>query len=682
MEDIVKILRFGGPYLRRYWVRFAFGILFGFLFGLSNGLTMGGVYLMLGRLGDSAHVEKVTQQAKDAAHAKIEAEQEKLNDAQTQLNAAHAKIVDEEKKLATERKQLDDAQEAKKSPALHAFRAWSQSIIGPFHAWSQAFTARLYLDVDPWLPLANRSIDWKQFLGGILLFPLIAAFRGVTNYATTYCMAWAGQRISNDIREDVFRKITSLSLDFYHKHTTAEMMSRISDDPGAVNACLKMGLSDMVKEPSTIIILFCSLLWIDWKLTLLALAFIPLCVIPTRIISKRIKKQGRQDNLAWVQQAGTAMESFQNVRVTKAYDLSEAQAGLFRKWGNRASHFVMKAVQSRAMLNPIVETLNAFGMAIVLLYAIWNGIKIEVLSSFILALILFYAPFRKLSTIQVYFTQAGLAIERLMALLALEPSVRESPEPKPLAAFTRSLDFHHVGFSYGDGPVLDDVSLSIARGQRVGLAGESGSGKSSLLNLLFRFYDPTAGDITLDGVPINAVRLADLRGQMALVSQDILLFNTTVAENIAYGKIGATREEIIAAAREAHAHDFISALPAGYETPLGERGARLSGGQRQRIAIARAFVRNAPILVLDEATASLDSQSEAEVQKAIDHLAENRTVICVAHRLSTLRSMHRIVVLQKGRMVESGSFDELLARQGIFTAMAARQSIFPQAAVV
>jgi ABC-type multidrug transport system fused ATPase/permease subunit len=260
--------------------------------------------------------------------------------------------------------------------------------------------------------------------------------------------------------------------------------------------------------------------------------------------------------------------------------------------------------------------------------------------------------------------------------------VRDPEKPVPLPAFTRGLEIKNVSFAYGpDLPaVLDDVSFSVRRGRRLGLAGESGSGKSSLINLLFRFYDPTAGTIEIDGVPINQLALANLRSHLALVSQDILLFDATVAENIGFGKIDATREEIVAAAKEAYAHDFISNLSLGYDTPLGERGQRLSGGQRQRIAIARAFVRNAPILVLDEATASLDSQAEAEVQRAIDHLAENRTVICVAHRLSTLRAMDEIVVLERGRILERGGFDELLARRGVFAAMAARQSIFPKAA--
>jgi subfamily B ATP-binding cassette protein MsbA len=275
-------------------------------------------------------------------------------------------------------------------------------------------------------------------------------------------------------------------------------------------------------------------------------------------------------------------------------------------------------------------------------------------------------------------TQLGLSLERLMALLKMQPTVKEDANPVRLARFSRGLEFKDVGFDYGDGPVLQEISFYLPAGKRLGLAGESGSGKSSLLNLLFRFYDATAGTIEVDGVPIERLKISDLRAQLALVSQDVLLFNGTVADNIGYGKIGASRAEIEEAARRAHAADFIALLPQGYDTPLGERGVRLSGGQRQRIAIARAFVRNSPLLILDEATASLDSKSEAEVQSAIDELAENRTVICVAHRLSTLIGMDEILVMEHGRIVERGGFDELLRRGGAFAAMAGRQSIFPR----
>lgn len=255
------------------------------------------------------------------------------------------------------------------------------------------------------------------------------------------------------------------------------------------------------------------------------------------------------------------------------------------------------------------------------------------------------------------------------------PPFVSRPQPVMLPAFQKSISFEGVSFGYGDKLVLRNVTLTIPAGQRVGIAGESGSGKSTLLNLLFRFYDPTQGRICLDGLDLRSIRTGDLRHEMALVSQEIVLFDQSVAENIACGKLRATREEIEAAAKAAFAHDFIKALPQGYDTRVGERGVTLSGGQRQRLAIARAFVRNAPILVLDEATASLDSQSESEVQASIDALAQRRTVICVAHRLSTLANMDRVLVLEKGVVVEDGTFAGLIEKNGRFAAMARKQGM-------
>jgi ABC-type multidrug transport system fused ATPase/permease subunit len=267
---------------------------------------------------------------------------------------------------------------------------------------------------------------------------------------------------------------------------------------------------------------------------------------------------------------------------------------------------------------------------------------------------------------------------RLAELFREEPRVKEPANPRPLGHFQSTLAFDNVSFAYADRKVLRDFTLAIPRGLKLGIAGESGSGKTTLVNLLFRFYDPTRGAVLIDGLDVREVSPRDLRRQMALVSQDVVLFDQTVAENIACGKPGATPAEVEAAAKAAFAHDFILQLPQGYDTRIGERGVTLSGGQRQRLAIARAFVRDAPILVLDEATASLDSKAEAEVQAAIDRLAEHRTVICVAHRLSTLAGMDRIVVLSEGRIIEQGGFNELLAAAGAFAAMANRQGIFAE----
>jgi len=268
-------------------------------------------------------------------------------------------------------------------------------------------------------------------------------------------------------------------------------------------------------------------------------------------------------------------------------------------------------------------------------------------------------------------------VNRLLHILQQQPSVKDPAQPKPLREFRRGIAFENVSFTYGRELVLQNLNLEVPRGTKLGVAGESGSGKSTLVNLLFRFFDPTGGVIRIDGLDLREIACADLRRLMALVSQDVVLFDMTVAENIALGKAGATRAEIEAAAKAAFAHEFIAAMPQGYDTSIGERGVTLSGGQRQRLCLARAFVRNAPILVLDEATASLDSKAEAEVQAAIDRLAEHRTVISVAHRLSTLAAMDFLIVLERGQIVESGSFDELLRHGGVFADMAARQGIFP-----
>ena len=633
MNTFLGTVRFARPYLARYWPRFLAGILLGLLFGLSNGLLLGGIYILGPRVTSPDEVQASVEKS---------------------------------------RKAKDDASAQREELANGTPVAQTLKVKGP------NLKQEIVLFLDPWLPLRGRAMDWKQLLGGLLFLPLLILLRGVLGYTSSYCLAWSGQRITNDVKTDAFRKISELSMDYFQKTPTAEIVTRVETDSVALNNFLRMGLNDLVKEPTTILVCLSTMLFINWKFTLIALIYTPFCIIPARIVARKIKALGRKDFASNVGQGSITLESFQNIRITKAYALEEVHVGQFRKSAERSARFNLKSVQSREMLNPAVAVLSTLCVSLVLIYAMWTNCSTGTLMGFILTLFAFSTSVKKLNAIGVFYTQLSLALERMLQLFALQPSIREIANPVPLGEFTRALEFRNVDFTYGDNPVLQDVSFTLARGQRLGLAGESGSGKSSLINLLFRFYDPTAGQVLIDGTPLDQLRIADLRFHLALVSQDILLFNGTVAENIALGKIGATRDEVIAAAKEAYADKFINELPEGYDTPLGERGQRLSGGQRQRIAIARAFVRNAPILVLDEATAALDAQSEAEVQKAIDHLAEHRTVICVAHRLSTLRSMDNILVLSQGRIVEQGSFDQLLAQRGIFTAMAARQSIFPQ----
>ncbi len=332
-------------------------------------------------------------------------------------------------------------------------------------------------------------------------------------------------------------------------------------------------------------------------------------------------------------------------------------------------------MRAREMVNPIIEVISAFGLSSLILYIAYRGVQFFDLVTFLGGTAMLYTPVKRLSQVHVTFVQASVAAERIAQVLAEKPTVLDPPRPRARPEFEREIVFENVSFGYNDRLVLQDFSLVIPRGLRLGVAGESGSGKSTLVNLLFRFYDPTVGRVLLDGVDVREFAGADVRSVMSLVSQDVVVFDMTVAENIACGRPGATRAEVESAAKAAFAHDFITALPQGYDTPVGERGVTLSGGQRQRVSIARAFIRNAPVLVLDEATASLDSQSEREVQAAIERLEVNRTVLCVAHRLSTLMNMDRVVTLSAGRILESGTPRDLLKAGGAFAAMARLQGL-------
>ncbi|HMJ89084.1 MAG TPA: ABC transporter ATP-binding protein, partial [Candidatus Acidoferrum sp.] len=543
------------------------------------------------------------------------------------------------------------------------------------------FKAVLDTKLEQWLPRVGAEFTWQRIVGGLLLLPLLALVRGSTDYLSNYCMGWVSERVIADLRFDVLAKLTSLSLDYFNNSTMGDMLTRINTDTMNLQRALRQGCADLVKEVFTIGSMLLVLMWYDWQLTLFVFVLMPLVVLPLFILGKKARRASRQQRKANVNQTSMLVEALGGIRVVKAFNLETFQLQRFREFARRVVHHGMKGVQAKEMANPIIEVVAALGISGLVLYLFWSGRTLDYLVAFVFGIATFFTSVKKISAVHILFEQAGAGVERIVELLQEKPSVIDPAQPKALKSFAKEIRFEHASFSYGKklDLVVRDLDLHVPRGFKLGVAGESGSGKSTIVNLLFRFYDVTSGSITIDGIDVRELSFADLRAQMALVSQDVFVFRMTIAENIAAGREGATREEIIAAARAANAHDFITALPEGYDTLIGERGMTLSGGQRQRLAIARAFVRNAPILVLDEATASLDSQSEAEVQAAIDRLEENRTVICVAHRLSTLQAMDNIIVLSQGRVVEQGSFDELVRAKGTFAAMAARQGIFPAA---
>ncbi len=635
MGDLKTVLRFGWQYMRPYWPRFVAGIVLGCLCGLTAGSFIWATRTLAERL-QKPKADLISCVQCGAKFAPPEA-------------PAHAKAHKPAEAMF---------------PGLDARLQQADRAVKAF--------------IDPWLPRAGMSFDWQRVLGGILLLPLLAFARGGSDYLGNYCMGWVSERVIANLRYDVLAKITSLSLDYFNRSTTGDMLTRINTDTMNLHRALRQGCADLVKELFTMFSVFTVLMFVDWKLTLFTLVLLPAAAVPLFVLGKKARRAGREGRKANVGQTSLLLEALGGIRVVKAFNLESRQLGRFRQFANSMVHHGMKGVQAKELANPIIEVFAAVGIGALIVYLFWTQQSLEDLITFVSGLVLFFTPIKKIAAVHILFEQAGAGVERLVDLLGEKPSVVDPLQPRPMKTFAKEITFENVDFSYGHDLVLRGLSLRIPRGYKLGVAGESGSGKSTLVNLLFRFYDPTSGSVKIDGTDVRELSFEDLRAPMALVSQDVFVFRTTVAENIASGKLNATRDEIIAAARAAHAHEFITALPEGYDTVIGERGMTLSGGQRQRLAIARAFVRNAPILVLDEATASLDSQSEAEVQSAIDTLEENRTVICVAHRLSTLATMDEIIVLSKGRVVEKGGFDQLLRAKGTFAAMAARQGIFVQ----
>jgi subfamily B ATP-binding cassette protein MsbA len=625
MGDLKTVLRFGWQYMRPYWSRLLAGILLGCLCGLTAASFLWATRTLTERLAPSDAMEKHRTEKKT-------------------------------------RKQL-----------VQFPQAWE--------ARAGELKAGVDAKLEHWLPRIGAQITWQRIVGALALLPLLALLRGGTDYLSNYCMGWVSERVIADLRYDVLGKLTSLSLDYFNKSTTGDMLTRINTDTLNLQRALRQGCADLVKETFTICGVLVMLISYDPQLTLIVFVLLPVVALPLFVLGKKARRAGRQQRKANVNQTSMLVEALGGIRVVKAFNLESLQMARFHELAKRVVHHGMKGVQAKELTTPIIEVVAAIAVSALVLYLFWTQQTLDYLVAFVVGIGLFFTSVKKISAVHILFEQAGAGVERIVELLNEKPTVTEPAQPKALKSFGREIQFERVDFSYtGSDLVVRALNLRVPRGFKLGIAGESGSGKSTIVNLLFRFYDVTGGRITIDGIDVRELSFADLRAQMALVSQDVFVFRMTVAENIAAGKANATRDEIIAAARMANAHEFISALPEGYDTLIGERGMTLSGGQRQRLAIARAFVRNAPILVLDEATASLDSQSEAEVQAAIDRLEENRTVICVAHRLSTLQAMDHIIVLSQGRVVEEGTFDELVRAKGTFASMAARQGIFAPAA--
>ncbi len=529
--------------------------------------------------------------------------------------------------------------------------------------------------IQPWIENVRTGMGSglrEHFLEVFLLvmtIPLAMLLAKIMGYLNTYFLQWAAVRTISDLRTKLFNHLLGLSAGFFNKTSSGELISRVMNDTGALQSIVSGATSVIVRDPVTLVGILSVLLWRQPMMTLISLISLPICMIPIIVYNRKIRKasRGMQNQSAGIMQVMS--ESFSGYRVIKSYNLENVVTDEFRRSSSESISNYMRIVRASEITSPMIDFFAAFGVAMALLYMVYLAKTNPNPGDFILfagSIFSMYGPMKNLTRLHNQITQARAASERVFELLATTNSVPEPVQPKMLHADQADIEFKDVHFAYGEKPVLHGISLTVKSGQLVALVGASGSGKTTLANLLLRFYDPTKGSITIGGVDLREATTRDLRNQIAVVAQENILFNDTIRRNIELGRLGATNEEIVTAARHAFAYDFIMQKEGGFDCVIGEKGVSLSGGQRQRIAIARAVLRNAPILVLDEATSALDTESERAVQAALDELMKGRTTICIAHRLSTVLHADLIVVLDQGRIVETGTHAELARHNGVY----------------
>ncbi|MBN1475011.1 MAG: lipid A export permease/ATP-binding protein MsbA [Syntrophaceae bacterium] len=507
------------------------------------------------------------------------------------------------------------------------------------------------------------SLKWMPFaIIGIFLL------RGVCDYGRAVLMGSIGLRITMDLQNQLYSQIQKQSLSFFANHPTGLLMSRITNDVQSVRVTTSEAITSLIKDTFMLIGLVGVVFYTDWKLALIAMIVFPLTIYPIYKFGKKTRKITKSTQMTMGTLSSLLQETISGTRIVKAFCMEKYENKRFAAENERLFKFNMKYISIHAMSTPVMDFLAGLGIAAIIFYGGYSVIQGNstpgTFFSFLAALLLLYEPIKRLTNVNNTINQGIAGAERIFSIIDLKPDIEDKQNAIELPPITHGIDIENVTFCYDTTPVLKNINLRIKTGEVVAFVGMSGGGKTSLVNLIPRFYDVTLGRILIDETDIRDVTLHSLRSQIAIVTQQTILFNDTVKRNIAYGDIERTDEEIIAAAKAANAHNFIMRLPHGYEANIGELGTKISGGEKQRISIARALLKNSPILILDEATSSLDTEAEIEVQEALDNLMKGRTTLVIAHRLSTIRNADRIIVLVNGEIVEEGTHEILLSKKG------------------
>lgn len=520
------------------------------------------------------------------------------------------------------------------------------------------------------------------FILPCLAIPAAMLLRGLFSYLNAYYLAWVGLKALNDIRRDLFGRIMQQSMAFFNQQRGGMMVSRVMIQSRMAQQALTTLSSDLIRQPVNILVGISTLLYLDWKFTIISLVLFPLCLVPMAVYGKKVRSSGKKEEEEAGMMAVILTEAMQGVRVIKSFAREKFEVERFNAANRAQFRTAMRVRKSMEIVGPLVEVVAALGAGAALLYVFFSGLPVALFMALLTGLFLLYDPIKTLSRLHVLMQKCLAATVDIFDLMETEPDVKDAPGARPLVTTKGAIRFENVSFTYPrvSKPALSEVTLDVEGGRYYALVGSSGAGKSTMLSLILRFYDPQAGRILIDGTDIRQVTQESLRSRIGVVTQDTFLFHDTIRNNIRYGRLDATDAEIEEAARMAYAHDFILAQPQGYDTIVGDKGCLLSGGQQQRLAIARALLKNAPILLLDEAMSALDSESEQIVQAALERLTQGRTVIAIAHRLSTILKADKIVVMDQGRILATGRHTELLETSPAYKRLYELQFLHPERA--